>query len=210
MSLIDDLNWRYACKWMNGAKVDEEKLDIILETIRLAPTSIGMQLFKVIVVKKDEELKTIYEKAAPRQHMIPGCSHLLVFAAYTDFDEKDITDYTDRLGKARGTEGEELEFYKKKYIEYAATMDRESIPEWMAKQTYIVMAYATIAAAGLGIDCTPVEGFDPGAVDEILNLREKGLRSTLLLPLGYRDKDVDRSIGLAKVRKSKEDIFIFL
>lgn len=209
MNLIDDLNWRYACKWMNGKKVSDDEIGLILEAIRLAPTSIGMQLFKVFIIKDEVKIRDIYEKAAPRQHMIPGCSHLLVFAAYTQFQETDVGNYVERFGTARDVKGEELEGYRKKYINYISTLDKDDLPDWMARQTYIAMAYATIAAANLRIDCTPVEGFDTGKMDEILSLKEQNLRSTLLLPIGYRDIENDRSIGLLKVRKDAQDLFIY-
>lgn len=209
MDLISDLKWRYACKWMNGKKVGDDEINLILEAIRLAPTSIGMQLFKVFVVNDEEKLMKIYEEAASRQHMIPGCSHLLVFAAYTQFTEEDINGYTQRFGLARNIKGAELEAYRRKYVDYVATLDAETLPDWMARQTYIAMAYATMAAAKLRIDCTPVEGFDSNKMDEMLNLKEQNLTSTLLLPIGYRDEANDRSIGMAKVRKNSEDLFVF-
>jgi len=210
MDLLNDLYWRYACKWMNGRKIAKEDLDAILESIRLAPTSMGMQLFKVLVVEDREIIEKIYHEAAVRQKMLEGCSHLLVFAAYRDFRKENIEEYIDRLSEERNINGERLEEYRSKYVAYWDNMDKENITNWSIHQTYITMAYATVAAAKLKIDCTPVEGFDNKKLDQILDLEQQDLVSTLLLPLGYRDAEVDRSVGAAKVRKSSNELFTFL
>ncbi len=208
MILIEDLNWRYACKWMDGRKVEDEKINTILEAIRLAPTSMGLQLFKVFVISDHKLIMRIFEEAAIRQKMLKGCSHLLVFAAYTKLTKEDIDRYIDHFGELRNITGERLEEYRTKWSALLGMTDEE-ILAWTIRQTYITMAYASVAAANLRIDSTPVEGFEPHKVDEIMNLGEQNLKSTLLLPLGYRDTETDRSAGAAKVRKSKEDIFVF-
>ncbi|MDU1905950.1 MAG: nitroreductase family protein [Dysgonomonas sp.] len=208
MDLIKDLNWRYACKWMNGKKIEKKDIDIILESIRLAPTSMGMQLFKVFVVEDKEKINEIFEKAAIRQKMLPGCSHLLVFAAQTSLSKTDIDEFINRLGEVRNITGERLEEYRDKWSILLGLSESELI-DWTIRQTYITMAYATVAAANLKIDATPVEGFEPSIVDDILNLKEQNLRSSLLLPLGYRDEETDRSCGATKVRKEAQDIFVF-
>ena len=79
-----------------------------------------------------------------------------------------------------------------------------------AKQAYIAFSQAITAAAFEGVDSTPMEGFDPNALDEILGLKEKGLRSCVVLPLGYRDSEKDWLVNLKKVRKSKEDLVTVL
>ena len=75
-----------------------------------------------------------------------------------------------------------------------------------ARQAYIAFAMAIAAAAFEGVDSTPIEGFEPDALDEILGLRAKGLRSCVILPLGYRDTENDWLANLEKVRKNKEDM----
>lgn len=208
MNLIDDLNWRYACKWMSGQKIENDKIEAILESIRLAPTSMGMQLFKVYVIEDKDLINRIYEESANRQKMLLGCSHLLVFTAYTKLTQADIDEYINRFGKVRNITGDKLEEYRSKWSPLVGMSDAQVL-DWTVKQTYITMAYASVAAANLRIDATPVEGFDSNKVDEILNLKEKNLKSTLLLPLGYRDVDTDRSAGTAKVRKDGKDLFVF-
>lgn len=208
MSLIEDLNWRYACKRMNGKNVEQDKIDTILNAMRLAPTSMGMQIFRVSVITDPQIKNQILEEAAPRQMMIKGCSHLFVFSAYTKLTQKDVNDYIDHLGEVRNITGARLEEYRTKWS-FLLGMSEQEIFEWSARQTYIVMAYASIAAASLRVDSTPVEGFNASRVDEILGLAEKNLRSTLLFPLGFRDTNEDHLADTPKVRKDIKDLFIF-
>lgn len=209
MNLIDDLNWRYACKIMNGETVSDDKLDTILESIRLAPTSMGMQMFKVFALKDRAIIDKITKEAASAQHMIPGCSVLLVFAAYTEMNQAIIDEFIDRMGKTRDITGEHLEQYRARWSEAILGLSGQDLINWTSKQTYIAMAYATVAAANLRVDSTPVEGFDSSKVDEILNLNQQNLTSTLLLPLGYRDIETDRLANQPKVRKETKDLFVF-
>lgn len=208
MSLIDDLNWRYASKRMNGETIADDKINTILDAIRLAPTSMGMQLFKVSVITDKELKKQIQEEAAPRQMMIKGCSHLLVFSAYTKLTQQDIDGYINHMGKVRNITGETLEEYRSMWS-FLLNMSDQEVFEWAARQTYIVMAYASIAAASLRVDSTPVEGFNNSKVDEILGLSEQNLKSTLLFPIGVRDSKEDSLGDMPKVRKEAKELFIF-
>lgn len=208
MSLIEDLNWRYACKRMNGESLELDKLNTILEAIRLAPTSMGMQLFKVSVISDSKIKNQIMKEAAPRQLMIEGCSHLLVFSAYTKLTQNDVDEYINRLGVVRNITGDKLEEYRSKWS-FLANLSDQEVLDWSARQTYIVMAYASVIAANLKVDSTPVEGFDANVVDKILGLADINLKSTLLFPLGYRDSQEDHLADSPKVRKDNKDIFLF-
>lgn len=209
MSLIEDLNWRYAAKHMVEKEMPEEKLNVILEAIRLAPTSLGLQLFQVIVIK-DKDLKNkIFAEAAQHQEMIPNSSYLLVFAAKTNASSADLNEYAELTAQIRNVPVESLDRLKAAYGSFLDGMPAEQKIEWSAKQTYIAMSYATVAAANEGIDCTPVEGFNPQIVDEILDLKSQNLTSTLLLPLGYRNEEIDYLANSKKVRKSIEQLVVY-
>jgi len=205
MELLDKLNWRYAAKAMNGEKVSEEKIDNIIEAARLAPTSSGLQPFEILIVK-NQAIKEAIRPVAWNQSMITDCSHLLVFAAWDTYTEERINKMFDLTNEVRGFKNEGWENYRKMLLGSYPQKDAEENFNHAAKQAYIAFSAAIIAAAYEGVDCTPIEGFDPNAVDEILGLREKGLRSCVLLPIGYRDADKDWLVNLKKVRKSTEDL----
>ncbi|MCL5244568.1 NAD(P)H-dependent oxidoreductase [Cellulophaga sp. 20_2_10] len=205
MELLDKLNWRYAAKAMNGEKVAEDKIDRIIEAARLAPTSSGLQPFEIFVVK-NQEIKEKIKPIAWNQSVITDCSHLLVFAAWDTYTPERINRMFDLTNDIRGFKNEGWENYRKMLLDMYPQRDAEENFNHAAKQAYIAFAHSIIAAAFEGVDATPLEGFDPASVDEILGLREKGLRSAVLLPLGYRKTEEDWLVNLVKVRNSTEDL----
>lgn len=205
MELLDTLNWRYAAKAMNGKKVDEDKIERILEAARLAPTSSGLQPFEIIVVK-NQELKEKIRPVAWNQSVVTDCSHLLVFAAWDDYTADRINYMFDLTNEIRGFKNEGWENYRQQLLDSYPQKDEEENFEHAAKQAYIALGIAMVAAAYEKVDCTPMEGFSAAKVDEILGLREKGLRSTVLLPMGYRAPKEDWLEGLVKVRKPMKDL----
>ena len=205
MELLDKLNWRYAAKAMNGKKVAEDKIERILEAVRLAPTSSGLQPFEIFVIK-NQEIKEKIKPVAWNQSVITDCSHLLVFAAWDTYTADRINYMFDLTNEIRGVKNEGWESYRQMLLSEYPQKDAEENFNHAAKQAYIAFSQAIIAAAFEGVDATPVEGFEPEAVDNILGLREKGLRSAVLLPIGYREEDKDWLVNLVKVRKSMEDL----
>lgn len=203
MQYIDDLNWRYATKAMNGVKINDSKIDNILEATILAPTSSGLQPFEVLVIK-NSELKEKIKPVANNQSVITDCSHLLIFAAWDDYTEERINHAFKISTEIRGF-NHDWDNYRKRLIDMYVGRDAKENFEHAARQAYIGFSFAIVAAALERVDCTPIEGFKPEAVDELLGLKEKGLRSVLLLPLGYRDENNDWLVNLKKVRKPKED-----
>jgi len=205
MELLDKLNWRYAAKAMNGEKVSEEKIDNIIEAARLAPTSSGLQPFEIIVIK-NKAIKEAIKPVVWNQSVITDCSHLLVFAAWDTYTEERINKMFDLTNEVRGFKNEGWEAYRQMLLGSYPQKDAEENFNHAAKQAYISFSAAIIAAAYEGVDTTPLEGFDPAEVDKILGLREKGLRSAVMLPIGYKDADKDWLVNLTKVRKSTEDL----
>jgi nitroreductase len=205
MELLDKLNWRYAAKAMNGKKVSEDKIDRILEAARLAPTSSGLQPFEIIVIK-NQAIKEEIKPVAWNQSVITDCSHLLVFAAWDTYTEDRINHMFDLTNEIRGFKNEGWENYRQMLLGMYPQRDPEENFNHAAKQAYIAFAEALTAAAFEEVDTTPLEGFDANAVDKILGLREKGLRSAVMLPVGYRKEDADWLVNLVKVRKPMEEL----
>ena len=207
MELIEKLNWRYATKAMNRQTVPQEKIDNILEAISLAPTSSGLQPFEVYVVtnqKVKEQIKAI----ASNQSVVSDCSHLLVFAAWDTYTAERINKMFDLVNEVRGFTNEGWENYRQMLLNAYPSRDPEVNFNHAAKQAYIAFSQAIVAAAFEQVDATPMEGFKASALDEILGLREKGLRSCVMLPLGYRDAENDWLASLKKVRKPLQDLII--
>lgn len=199
-SLIEQLKWRYATKKMDPAKaVPQEKVDAIIEAIRLAPTSSGTQPFELMVVTNKEKRSEI-QVAAGGQAQITEGSHLLVFAAWDNYTEERIDHVTQINTEARGELPMANEYYDNLKTSYLPR-DAEVNYAHAARQAYIALGVGLVAAAEHEVDSTPMEGFDPSSVDAILGLKERGLRSVVLMPLGYRDHSGDWLLPMKKVRK---------
>lgn len=210
MSLIDKLQWRYATKKMDPAKaVPPEKVDQILEAIRLTASSSGLQPYEVLVIT-NKEVREKIKPIANGQSQITDCSHLLVFAAWDTYTAKRINDAFDMTEKIRNFTSESGTAYRQMLLKVYPARDAEINFTHAAKQAYIGLGTALIAAAYEQVDSTPMEGFDPQALDTILNLKEKGLRSVVLLPLGYRKADEDWLLNLKKVRRDKENFISWI
>lgn len=207
MELIKALNWRYAAKRMNGQKVPSDKINTILEAIRLAPSSMGLQPYTVLVIE-DEELKKKISPIARNQPQIEESSHLLVFAAWDDITPGHIEEFIQHTASERDMSVDKLDDFKNTLLSIADKNTQEQNFNWAARQAYIAFGIGLVAAAAEKVDATPMEGFDSKALDELLNLKEKGLRSVTLLPLGYRDAENDWLAKLPKVRRNKEKLFL--
>lgn len=202
---IDLLKWRYAAKKMDASKpVPQEKVDRILEAIRLSASSSGLQPYEVLVVTNKNVREQIVPHAWNQQQILDG-SHLLVFAAWDNYTEERINMMFDLVNDERGFTNEGWEAYRKMILNTYPPRDAEVNYAHAARQAYIGLGSALIAAAEEGVDSTPMEGFDPEKVDEILGLKALGLRSVIILPLGYRAEEGDWLVNLKKVRRAKED-----
>ena len=209
MSVLNNLKWRYATKRMNGQKVPAEKLENILEAIQLAPTSLGLQPFTVLVVE-DPELKAKIAPAIYNQPQITEGSHVLIFAAWTEISDKSIKTYLDHIASLRGIPVESLDGMKNMIDGTVSRMNPEQILNWNSRQAYIALGVGLVAAAEEMVDSTPMEGFDANALDLALGLKEKGLHSTVVMALGYREAEKDYLSSATKVRRDKEELLVRL
>jgi nitroreductase/dihydropteridine reductase len=198
MNLIENLKWRYAAKAYSALKVTEEKVDQILEAINLSASSCGLQSYRIFVVSNPEIQKKLGADSYNGQ--ISSCSHLLVFAAFNDVTPTYIDDYIAMTEKQRGLEAGALSGFRNGLHSYFSAINTEQKVLWAAKQAYIALGTALIAAAELKVDATPIEGFNASLIDEVLGLQEKGLHSAVILALGYRDLEKDYMATTKKVR----------
>jgi nitroreductase / dihydropteridine reductase len=205
MPLLDKMKWRYATKKMDPSKkIPQDKLDRILEAVRLAPTSSGLQPYEVIVVKNRDLLQKI-QPIAFNQPQVGDCSELLVFAAWDDYTHERINKMFDLVNTERNFKSEGWENYRQMLLANYPPRGPEINFQHAARQAYIGMTAALVAAAFEEVDSTPMEGFDADALDELLGLRQQGLRSCVIVTLGYRQADQDWLVNLKKVRRAKDD-----
>lgn len=205
MELLEALKWRYATKKFDPTKkVDLELIDKIIESVWLAPTSSGLQPFELLVIT-NQELKNKLAEASHGQQIVADCSHLLVFAAWDNYTEERIETIYGHITRERQQPEDRYQAYKDRLKSIYLTRPDSANFEHAARQAYIAMGFAMAEAASLHIDATPMEGFVGSEVDAILDLTSKGLKSVLLLPIGYRDEANDWLVNQKKVRHPKSD-----
>ena len=207
MELLKSLEWRYATKKMNGEKIPQDKLERILEATRLAPSSYGLTPYNVIVVE-DQKLKEELQGACYGQTQLVDSSAVLVFATWDEVTEHSVGNYINEIAKQREIPVESLNGLQDMINNGLSFLTHEQKISWAQRQAYIGLGFALTAAAVEEIDSTPMEGFVPESVDTVLGLQELGLKSVVVLPLGYRDTENDSLSTLKKVRWDNDKFFI--
>ncbi|RWY52280.1 NAD(P)H-dependent oxidoreductase [Mucilaginibacter gilvus] len=209
MSIVDKLKWRYATKKFDtNKKLSPPQLDQLLEAIQLSPSSIGLQHYKVLVIE-NPEVRAKLREAAYGQPQITDASQLIIFAAEANMDEAYGKNFISLVADIRGVERESLAGLEGMVLGTINSRTPEQLLLWAQKQAYIALGVLVASAADLGIDATPMEGFDPAKFDEILGLKEKGLTATVIAAVGFRADD-DQYSKLVKVRRPKTELFIHI
>jgi nitroreductase len=207
MSLLDSLKWRYAVKKMNGTNIPAEKLNTIIEATRLAPSGFGLTPYSIIVVEDEDTRKKLLPAFYNQAQVVDG-SAVIVFAAWNTISEKEIADYMQEIAEERGVAVDTLKDFSGAINGSFKNKTPEQARVWADKQAYLALGFTLIAAAAEEIDATPMEGFKPDAVDEILGLTALGLHSAVAVTLGYRDAANDYLSGAKKVRRAFEKLII--
>jgi len=209
MSIIDSLSWRYAVKRMNGNQISQDKLDTLLDAIQLSASGFGLMPYQIFIVE-DADLKAKIQPIAYGQPQIVESSHLLIFAAWNEVNEAQVDEYMNLIAETRGMSLSDLGDFKGAIMGSMGHRTKEQQAQWADRQVYLAMGTALAAAAELQIDTTPMEGFIPAKLDELLGLEAKGLHSVLIMAIGERDEATDYMVNVKKVRTPKSDLFIQL
>jgi nitroreductase len=207
MDIISQLNKRYATKIFDPSKkVSDNDMGKLLEAIRLSASSMGLQPYKVLVVT-DPAIRAELRTAAYNQPQITDAAALLVFAANVKADEKSAEDFMALIAGTRNVSTESLSGYSDMVKGTLKGLNPEQLENWVSKQAYIALGFGLVSAAVLGIDSCPMEGFSAPEFDRILDLNKLGLKSAVVMAVGYRSED-DKYQHLAKVRTKNDDFFI--
>ena len=207
MNILTQLNTRYATKVFDKTKkVSEAEMDTLLEAIRLSASSFGLQSYKVLVVT-DPKIRADLRAASWGQPQITDCTALLVFAVKSTINTDTVDEFIDLVAETRHAPKEALAEYQNMMNGTVGSRTPEQLENWASKQAYIALGFGLVASAVLGIDSCPMEGFSPDDYDRILDINKLGLKSKVILAVGYRSAE-DKYQYLPKVRQKKEDLFV--
>lgn len=206
-NIIEKLQWRYACKRFDpDKKLSAEKLEILKKSFDLTATSYGLQPLKMVVVQ-DQAIKEQLLPLSYNQMQIRDASHVLVICIEREVRSEYIRSYFNRVEEIRQTPRTILDPYQKYLLDSFAEKSTEELELWMIKQAYLALGNLLTVCAIEEIDSCPMEGFEPNKYDELLGLEALGLKSVLVLPVGYRHKD-DFFSELKKVRRGVDKVII--
>ncbi len=207
MDLISNLQWRYATKQFDSSKkISLKNLEQIKKVIQLSASSYGLQLYKVLIVE-DNELKEKLKLASYGQSQITEASHLIVFCNYSVVTEKHIDEYFNLKSQIEQIDISDLKDYSD-FVK-ADVLNKSEIERnrWTSNQTYLALGNLLNICAELKIDACPMEGFEAEKYNEILNLEEQGLNTSVIATIGYRSSE-DAAQHVKKVRKPIKDLFV--
>ncbi|MBL9121681.1 MAG: NAD(P)H-dependent oxidoreductase [Phycisphaerae bacterium] len=198
------LAWRYATKRFDPARhIEDATWDVLLESLRLAPSSFGLQPWKFVVVG-DRTLRQRLRTASWDQPQVTDADRLVVLARRSPLSSEDVREHLRLTAEVRAVPISEFSGYQR-MIEGFMSRPGFDVDAWAARQVYIALGGFLSTAAMLRVDACPMEGIDPLAYDEVLALPNEGYRTTVVAAVGYRAAD-DANAHLAKVRFSRERV----
>ncbi|WP_409454908.1 NAD(P)H-dependent oxidoreductase [Malaciobacter canalis] len=181
------MDFRHACKVFDDTKkIPEEDLKFILEVARKSPSSFGMEPWKFLVVQ-NQELKEKIRPTCWNQVQITSCSDLVIVLAKIE-DVKVESGVPEKRFGRRPMPQEKKDFYINLYANHLkdTLSSDKNIYEWTARQTYIAVGNMMTAAAAIGVDSCPIEGFEKDKLEQILELDTTKYQVAMVLPFGYR------------------------
>ena len=197
--LLASLEWRYATKAFDTRKLPDATWAALEESLRLTPSSYGLQPWKFIVVN-DPALRTKLRPVSWNQSQVTDASHLVVFARRTEVTETDVNEFFNQMVSERQADATKLEPYRQMMLGGVVKgKDAAAQKDWAARQLYIALGQLMGAAAAMAIDTCPLEGIDPDAYTEILGLKGSGYEVVVACAVGYRSAE-DKYAGMKKIR----------
>lgn len=217
MTLNDAVARRHTVKaFEQGKSLPQDEIETLLNVLRNSPSSVNSQPWHFVVASTEagrEQIAASSDGAfAYNSPKVRNASHVIALCMRTDLDEahlQNVLDQEDADGRYAKPESKaNNDMVRRSYVDMHRYESRD-VPQWMEKQVYLALGGLLLGAAMLGIDATPMEGFDQRALDQALGLREKGFTSVVLVSLGYRS-DADFNAALPKSRLPRDEIFTFI
>lgn len=207
-SIVEAMNWRYACKKYSDKKVSQEDIDSLLEILRLTASSLGLQAWKFVLVES-KDVRAELLPATYNQAQAIEASHFIVLCRKTDVSSVEVDQYVEQTAKVRGITVESLEGFKNMVQGYVDQAQGDKQISWLSNQVYIALGTLLTATAAMKIDSTPIEGLNPAEYDRILDLPSKKLATVVACAIGYRHEE-DKYAATPKVRFDSEDVILKL
>lgn len=202
------LHWRYSTKLFDeDEKVPDDKFELLMESLRLSPSSIGLQPWKFVILKKKAVRKELFHLSMQQSQMVHA-SHLILLCSLKSINASYINKLIE-LDKQENEGNSHLEDFKTYAMSFIESKSKEELKEWMAQQVYIALGFLLCTCAMLHVDACPMEAFNHSKANKLLNLSKHGIESRIAVAIGYRS-DKDDYAKRKKLRWESEDVFITL
>lgn len=206
-SILSSLRWRYAVKKFNPRKhLAKTKLEQLLEAFRLAPSSLGLQPYKIVVVENKKLRQRVYKEACDQEKVV-SAPYFLVICTYRTFSQAWIDRFVTLYSREKKLTKEQTAKLKKARRNFIQETSQKDLDSWANNQAFIALGVLLTSAAMAKIDACPMGGFKPKEMDRVLQLKKHNLQSRVLCTLGYRDPN-DPAAKQKKFRWAKKDIVI--
>ncbi len=203
--ILEALSWRYATKQFDSTKkIAAADWEVLEQSLLLSPSSYGLQPWKFLIVQ-NSEMRAKLRAVSWNQSQVTDCSHYVILLCRETMDEAYISEFVARTAEVRGMQVDQLKGFHQAIMGDLVHGPRALVIEpWAQRQAYIAMGFIMESAALLKIDTCPLEGFDPQAYDQLLNLEGSGYKSVAAVALGYRsEKDKYQTIPKVRFNKAK-------
>jgi nitroreductase/dihydropteridine reductase len=187
--IIEQLKWRAAVKKYDPTKkLTEEQINTLLEAANLSPSAYGLQPYRFYVVS-DDKTKAAMAEVGYHQPQFTTASHIIVFASAKTITHDDVNAFAANMAKTRGVDLESIAGYAKDMHHFVDSNDDASLEMWSSRQVYIPLGVLVAAASTLEIDSSPMQGFNPEALDALLGIDKDGFKSGAVVAVGYRSPE---------------------
>ncbi|MGB5983060.1 MAG: NAD(P)H-dependent oxidoreductase [Nonlabens sp.] len=206
--ILNDLNWRYATKKFDPKQdLQQNQLSVLAEAFNLTATSYGLQPCKMMIVKDPKIREKMVEHTFGQRQVVDASAVLVLCTQQVDSDY--IKKYFELVKTIRSTPDEIIKPFEQFLKDDFSKKSIVEVEQWARNQAYLIMGNLLTVCAAEKIDSCPMEGFNPNKIDELLGLDKMGLKSVLLLPVGYRSAD-DFMASQKKVRKDLNESIMIL
>ena len=207
--ILQQLQWRYAVKKFDASKkLTDEQWTNLSDALILSASSYGLQPWKFFVIK-NPEVRNVLRTHSYNQPQVEEASHFVVFAHLNKLTPNYIQSYIDSIALQRKVDPSSLDGFKKAMLDNLASMSPEQTTLWASRQTYIALGNFLSAAAMMGIDACPMEGFDKKAYDNVLSLQTTNYSSVVVCAVGFRSTE-DKLSEQKKVRFAKSEVIQYV
>lgn len=214
MNITDIIRTRYTSKAYDASRgLNDEQREQLLELLRLSPSSVNSQPWHFFVIESaDAKSRILPAFGEANAAKVQNAAMVMVFTTRTEMDENHLQTLLAQEQQDGRFQSEDAKAGQDAGRRYFVNLNSHSVEQqrnWMARQAYLSLGFLLFGSAAMGLDATPIEGFTPKTMDEILGLQAQGLQSVVVAAIGYHSEQ-DFNAHLPKSRLARDKVITLL